>query len=90
MSTILLRPLPLPGFVVLVRERRAHSRIGCGHVVEWAEYMSPRPRGGGSGQPVMLCVPVSMWPVARRLQLESLLTVTVKSYQPPATLTALK
>lgn len=33
-------------------------------------------------QPVMLTVPVSMCPVARRVHAESELTVTVKSYQP--------
>ena len=49
-----------------------------------------RPAGLLRRQPVTLTAPVSMWPVARRLQLESLLTVTVKSYQPLAMVTALK
>ena len=49
-----------------------------------------RPVGPLRRQPVTLTAPVSMWPVARRLQLESLLTVTVKSYQPLAMVTALK
>lgn len=35
-------------------------------------------------QPVTLAAPVSIWPVKRRDQDESPLTVTVKSYQPLA------
>lgn len=57
----------------------------------------PGPRGSGRpgsvvepGQPLMLTAPVSRWPTARRDQLASVLTVTVKSYQPWATVTALK
>jgi hypothetical protein len=44
----------------------------------------------GFAQPVTLAPPVSMWPVKRRDQAESVLTVTVKSYQPLSYATALK
>jgi hypothetical protein len=44
-----------------------------------------RPAGvpsAATGQPVTVVAPVSMWPVKRRDQDESVLTVMVKSYQP--------
>jgi hypothetical protein len=50
----------------------------------------PRRTGKRAAQPLTLAAPVSMCPVTRRDHELSPLTVTVKSYQPLAMVTALK